>query len=138
MKNLLSLLLFILIMGSGCSNNSTEVASCSADDKNSLELVMNLQIKVKPDCVSLFRDSFEECRIGTLQEPGCISYDMYQSYADSTMFFVVETWKNKQAHTEHTETAHFLAHQERTKDVRDPGFTNAMRRLIYVCPAVNE
>lgn len=129
-----------LMLLSGCCNStkqdSTACGTCPAD-KNSLQVVMNLQRKVKPEFVSAFKASFEKCKESTIQEPGCLGYGMYQSYTDSTEFFIAEIWKNKPEHLKHMETEHLKLHLEETKDMGDPSFT-ANDVVIYVCPEVNK
>jgi quinol monooxygenase YgiN len=97
---------------------------------------MNLTRKVKPEQVAAFKASFEKCKEGTLQEPGCADYGMYQSYIDSTEFIIVETWMNKGEHLKHMETEHLKIHLEEIKDMSEPGF-KAVNTTIYVCPGVN-
>jgi quinol monooxygenase YgiN len=129
-------LLGIILVTSGCNSTSKEAgdANCCADQKQSLPVVMNLTRKIKPEFVSAFRDSFEKCRVGTLQEPGCLNYVMYQSYTDSTEFFITETWGNKGEHLKHMETEHLKIHLQEIKGMSDQSGGVS----IYVCPHVND
>jgi quinol monooxygenase YgiN len=137
MKNVIASFVCCLVILSGCNapSQKTETASCEAD-KASMKLVMNLTRKVKPEQVSAFKASFEKCKAGTLQEPGCVDYGMYQSYTDSTEFIIVETWKNKGEHLKHIETEHLKVHISEIRDMGDPTF-KATNTEIYVCPNVN-
>ncbi|GEM_PF-55233 len=138
MKKLSATLLFIAVILSGCSAPSgqkNENVSCESG-KESMEYVMNLTRKIKPEHVAAFKESFEKCRVGTLQEPGCVDYRMYQSYSDSTEFIIVETWKNKGEHLKHMETEHLKQHLQEIKNTGEPGF-QGRNAEIYVCPNVN-
>ncbi|HIX74358.1 MAG TPA: antibiotic biosynthesis monooxygenase [Candidatus Parabacteroides intestinipullorum] len=112
-------------------------AASPAMDKSTMEVVLNIQKKVKPEFVSAFRASFEKCKVSTVKEPGCISYGMYQSYSDSTLFFIEEVWKNDGELAKHGQTDHLKLHLSEIKDMNDPGF-NGFRRKIFVCPEANK
>lgn len=139
MKNVFAIMACGLLVLSGCGSPSTDkeaTASCCSTDKNELQVVMNLHRKMKPEHVSAFKTSFEKCKESTLNEPGCLDYAMYQSYTDSTVFFIAETWLNKPEHLKHMETPHLKLHLEEIKGMADPSFT-AKNVNIYVCPQVN-
>lgn len=42
----------------------------------------------------------------TLQEEGCINYDLYQNLNDATQFMFYENWASKEAHAKHSESPH--------------------------------
>ena len=105
--------------------------------KESMEVVLNIKRKVKPECVSALKESFLKCKESTLLEPGCIDYGMYQSLTDSTEFFIAETWKNDGELQKHGETAHLKQHLNEIKDMGDPSYKGSFRK-IYVCPSVND
>jgi len=135
-KSLFLLFLLGILVTSGCKftvNKDADSSSC-ADQKGTMPLVMNLTRKIKPEHVSAFRDSFEKCRVGTLQEPGCLNYVMYQSYIDSTEFLITETWANKGEHLKHMETEHLKIHIQEIKGMSEKSGGVS----IYVCPHVNE
>lgn len=102
-----------------------------------MKVVLNIQKKVKPEYVSALQASFEKCKESTVKEAGCISYGMYQSYTDSTLFFIEEVWKNEGELAKHGQTDHLKLHLSEVKDMNDPDF-KGFRRMIYVCPEVNE
>lgn len=137
MKKSLSLLFLLgILVTSGCNstaNKEADSGSC-AGLKDTMPVVMNLNRKIKPEHVSAFRDSFEKCRVGTLQEPGCLNYVMYQSYLDSTEFFITETWANKGEHLKHMETEHLKIHIQEIKGMSEKSGGVS----IYVCPHVND
>lgn len=138
MKNLITSFFCCLIILSACSTPSqkAETASCEAD-KASMEVVMSFERKIKPENVSAYKASFEKCKVGTMaEEPGCLYYAMFQSYTDSTVFMIVEAWKNKGEHIKHMETEHLKVHIGEIKDMGEPGFKGYSSE-VYVCPNVN-
>jgi quinol monooxygenase YgiN len=137
MKKLLLLFVVGICTLSACSPAANQENTSCVDQKESMVYLMNLQRKIKPEFVSAFRDSFEKCRVETLKEPGCVNYVMYQSYSDSTEFFITETWVNKEAHTLHGETPHLKVHIEDIRGMSDPDF-KANNVRVYICPHVNE
>ena len=97
MKKVFISMVCVLIALSGCTHggsNKEATADSCANGKESMEVVLNIKRKVKPECVSALKESFLKCKESTLLEPGCIDYGMYQSLTDSTEFFIAETWKN--------------------------------------------
>ena len=139
MKNVFVSIICVLTTLSACVCN-TGKEECAANPcengKDSLEVVLNIQRKVKPECVPDFKASFLKCKESTLQEPGCIHYDMYQSLTDSTEFFIAEFWKNDGELKKHVETPHLKQHLSEIKDMGDPAFKGAFKK-VFVCPKVN-
>lgn len=139
MKRLFVFMASSLLILSGCGNPSAKTegeAGCCSANKNELQVVMNLHRKVKPECVSAFKASFEKCKESTMSEPGCLDYGMYQSYTDSTEFFIAETWKNKPEHMKHMETPHLKLHLEEIREMDAPSY-QAKNVEVYVCPQIN-
>lgn len=138
MKNMLTLLLLgSLFFLSGCNtktNQATDVCSCAAD-KETMELTMNIPLKVKPEFVSKYKTAFEKCQAGTLQEEACLDYALFQSYTDSTEFHLFERWTNKPGHRNHMQTEHFKVYIEDVKGFFDTPKTQTIE--VYVCPCVN-
>lgn len=108
MKNLILNILVIVAIGfftSGLKNSSSQ-HECSYN-KDSMNVVMRFEIKVKPEYVSFLKKSFDECRAKVLElEPGCLDYSLFQSYNDSTLFCLTEAWVTKGAHNYHMQLEH--------------------------------
>ena len=140
MKKVFIPMVCVLIALSGCTNgggNKEATVDSCANGKESMEVVLNIKRKVKPECVSALKESFLKCKESTLLEPGCIDYGMYQSLTDSTEFFIAETWKNDGELQKHGEPAHLKQHLDEIKDMGDPSYKGSFRK-IYVCPSVND
>lgn len=139
MKNVFISAICALITLSGCINK-TGKEECTANScenkKDSMEVVLNIQRKVKPEHVAGLKASFLKCKESTLQEPGCIYYDMYQSLTDSTEFFIAELWENDGELQKHGETAHLKQHISEIKDMGDPSFKGVFKK-VFVCPKAN-
>jgi quinol monooxygenase YgiN len=44
----------------------------------------------------------------TRREDGCLRYDLHRSAEGPSAFLLHEVWASREAHTQHTNTAHFL------------------------------
>jgi quinol monooxygenase YgiN len=64
---------------------------------------------IKPGCETAVRTAATACRLETLKEAGCLSYDLHQSISDPTVFVFVERWESREALTAHLATAHLKA-----------------------------
>lgn len=139
MKKMLFSLACGLILLSGCNQPAAEKAAgdgCCGISKDSMQIVMNIPMKIKPESLSAYLAAFEKCRQGTLQEPGVIEYEMFRSLTDSTELFLFERWKDTPSHKAHMETPHFKQYKEETTGMRDTTFSKKTV-VTYVCPAVN-
>ena len=128
MKNLFLGIACVLLAGCVNSFKQETVTSC-CNDKSSMEVVLNLHRKVKPEYVSAYKEAFAKCKANTIQEVGCVDYGVYQSPEDSTEFLICEVWENENALAKHGETAHLKQLLEETKDM----FDGASNKKIYVC-----
>ena len=139
MKNLLLAIGCGIVLLSGCNNASNqamrgETCSCAAK-KDSLEIVMNNALKVKPEYVSAYKVALEKCREGSLKEETCLDYELFQSCIDSTEFILYERWANKPGHVAHLKTAHYLQKEVEIKIMKDTPKKKSFN--TYVCPCVN-
>ena len=130
----------IVALLAGCchsSNQSDERNTCGcAAKKDSLEIIMNIPLKIKPEFVEAYKVAFEKCQAASLQEEACLDYVLFQSYTDNTEFHLFERWTNKPGHLAHMETSHFLQYREETKGMYDKA--GSKMKVTYVCPCVNE
>lgn len=69
-------------------------------------------MKLKPGSAETARAAAALCRVETLKEPGCISYDLMQSASDPDTFAFVERWRDRAAIDTHFKTAHLQAWRE--------------------------
>jgi len=107
--------------------------------KDSMEVVMRFEIKVKPEYVAFLKQSFDACKKEVLaKEPGCLNYTMFQSYNDSTVFCINEAWATKADHDAHMQLEHTRKHLAETRDIRDNTFSSNSNYVYWVCPGANE
>lgn len=70
-------------------------------------LIANL--KIKPGSMEAVREAVAPCLEATRKEPGCISYDLFQSVDDPEALVFVERWETREALAAHFETPHLAA-----------------------------
>ena len=127
-----------LVLFSSSSAGSDPDKECTYN-KDSMKVVMRFELKVKPESVALLKQSFDACKVEVLaKEPGCLDYSLFQSYNDSTVFCITETWATKADHDEHMKLEHTIKHISETRDFRDPSFKSNTNYVYWVCPGVNE
>ena len=130
------LLTLVLLTGSSTGDFSVRE---SDHDKDSMRVVMRFELKVKPESVALLKQSFDACKVEVLaREPGCLDYTLFQSYNDSTLFCINETWATKADHNAHMQLEHTKKHLAETKGIRDPSFKSTTSYMYWVCPEVND
>jgi len=139
-KNLLFVLIGLIALAffSGSSISSDPDKDCSYS-KDSMEVVMRFEIKVKPESVALLKQSFDACKLEVLaKEPGCLDYSLFQSYNDSTLFCINETWATKGDHNAHMQLEHTKKHIAETRGIHDPSFKSTSNYVYWICPGANE
>ena len=130
--------LFVLILLTGCSTNETLQEDCS-HNKDEMRVVMRFEIKVLPEGVAFLKQSFDACKAEVLaKEPGCLDYSLFQSYNDSTVFCITETWATKADHDAHMQLEHTKKHIAETRDIRDTSFEAKGNYVYWICPGANE
>ena len=71
------------------------------------QLIIAASVKIKPEKVSEFIEQTKSLIESSRAEEGCISYTLYQSPTDSTVFIFFEEWKDQAAIDFHFNTPHF-------------------------------
>ncbi len=66
-------------------------------------------ITAKPGSEELVREALSELVAPTRNEAGCLSYSLYQSSADPTVFVTVESWNEAGDLDAHMKTEHIAA-----------------------------
>lgn len=140
MKKVFPLLVIIILLIASCSgkDNKNMLATGCLYNKDSMVVVMRFERKVQPQYVSFLKKSFDECREQVLaKEPGCLDYSLFQSYHDSTIFCITETWITKGAHNAHMELEHTKKHISETQNISDPSFKSTTGYTYWICPGAN-
>jgi len=140
MKNLLLGMIVLATIGFVTSGlkNVTPNNVCSYS-KDSMIVVMRFERKVKPENVAFLKRSFDACKAEVMsKEPGCLDYSLFQSYNDSTLFCLTESWATKGAHNAHMLLEHTKKHIAETKGIYDPSFKSTTNYTYWICPGANE
>ncbi|MDR2234380.1 MAG: antibiotic biosynthesis monooxygenase [Tannerella sp.] len=138
MKHFICIVGCVLVAFTGCrseSKTAAEADMCCVANKDSLEIIMNIPMKIKPEYVTIFKTAFDKCRAATMQEEACLAYDLFQSYTDSTEFHLFERWKNKPGHLAHMEQEHLKVYFKEIEGSRDQ--TDKKMITTIVCPILN-
>ena len=70
-------------------------------------LIVHVHVRVKPDCIEVFRDATLENARRSVEEPGIARFDVAQQAEDPTRFVLVEVYREAEAPARHKETAHY-------------------------------
>ena len=75
-------------------------------------ITLKVQIRVKEECISAFKEAMAKNHAGTLKEPGNVRFDVNQGIDDPCQFFLHEVFESRNAHAAHLETDHFKVFME--------------------------
>jgi (4S)-4-hydroxy-5-phosphonooxypentane-2,3-dione isomerase len=85
-------------------------------------LILQVNVRVKPNQVEAFREATTANSKGSLAEPGVARFDVLQNEEDPTRFMLVEAYRTREAIAAHKETAHYRAWVEAvTPIMAEPG-----------------
>jgi (4S)-4-hydroxy-5-phosphonooxypentane-2,3-dione isomerase len=77
------------------------------EEKGRSMLIVQVTVRVKPDCVDAFRNATIENARQSVREPGITRFDVLQQADDPTRFVLIEGYRNADALARHKETAHY-------------------------------
>jgi autoinducer 2-degrading protein len=75
-------------------------------------LIVQVHVRVLPECVEAFRAATLENARQSVQEPGIARFDVIQQEEDPTRFVLVEVYRGAEAPGQHKATAHYLKWRE--------------------------
>ncbi len=70
------------------------------------ELIVIAHARAKEGSEDAIKTALRECSVPTLQEPGCIAYELYRGGADGRSFYTRERWRSKSDFDLHMGSAH--------------------------------
>ncbi|MGA2139377.1 MAG: putative quinol monooxygenase [Verrucomicrobiia bacterium] len=70
-------------------------------------LIVHVHVRVKPECVEVFRRICVENARNSVKEPGVARFDVVQQADDPTRFVLVEVYRTTDAPAKHKETPHY-------------------------------
>lgn len=78
--------------------------------------IIHAHIKVKPQYRNLFLEKVEALILNSQMEEGNMSYQLYESTAESNAFVMLEEWRDEAAIQFHNHTPHFKEFGAISKD----------------------
>jgi quinol monooxygenase YgiN len=66
----------------------------------------------------------------TRSEPGCINYDLHQSFEEEGLFVLYENWVSKEALDQHLEMPHLVAFKEKAPSLLAEPLDISLWRMI--------
>lgn len=93
--------------------------------------VVIANIQVKPECVEAFRAACVANSQGSLQEPGCLRFDVLQQHDDPTRFALFEIYRTPEGFAAHKDTAHYAAWAEIAASMQAGQRSSAKYQLIH-------
>ncbi|WP_165244903.1 putative quinol monooxygenase [Paludisphaera soli] len=93
--------------------------------------VVIANIQVKPECVEAFRAACVENSRNSLQEPGCLRFDVLQQHDDPTKFALFEIYRRPEDLGLHKETAHYAAWAEQAAAMQAGARSSAKYAKVY-------
>jgi (4S)-4-hydroxy-5-phosphonooxypentane-2,3-dione isomerase len=76
-------------------------------------LILQVNVRVKSEHVTAFREATTANAKGSLAEPGIARFDVLQNEEDPTRFMLIEGYRRREAIAAHKETAHYREWVER-------------------------
>ena len=90
-------------------------------------LIVIAQLNAKPEFAAQFRTALELLIAATLQEPGCLRYQLHQSLESPHSWMLYEEWESEAALSAHQQQPHFLAFVADTQE----WFANSLVRRYH-------
>jgi autoinducer 2-degrading protein len=80
-------------------------------------LIVHVHVRVKPECVEVFRQATIDNARHSVQEPGIVRFDVIQRHDDPTRFVLIEIYRTDQDPARHKETAHYATWRDTVADL---------------------
>ena len=80
-------------------------------------LIVHVHVRVKPECVELFKVATLENARRSMEEPGIARFDVLQQQDDPTRFVLVEAYRTADAPAAHKATAHYAKWRDTVADM---------------------
>jgi quinol monooxygenase YgiN len=80
-------------------------------------LIQQVFIHVKPESLNAFLEATKENSRNSVQEPGCVRFDILQQQDDPTRVVLLEIYKGPSDLDHHRTTSHFLKWRETVPDM---------------------
>ncbi|MHB1305450.1 MAG: putative quinol monooxygenase [Limisphaerales bacterium] len=94
-------------------------------------LVVQVMVRVKPECVESFKQATIANARESLQEPGIARFDVVQQADDPTRFVLVEAYRSPDAPAKHKETAHYATWRDTVAPMMAEPRTSVKFAAVY-------
>jgi (4S)-4-hydroxy-5-phosphonooxypentane-2,3-dione isomerase len=75
--------------------------------------IVSITLTVKPELIDEFeRAALLNARTSVAQDPGCLRFDVSQSYDNPGVWVFYEVYDSPEAHAAHRQAPHFFVYQE--------------------------
>jgi quinol monooxygenase YgiN len=92
-------------------------------------LTIVARIEAKPDKIELVKGELLKLIQPTLNEPGCVQYDLHQDNEDKAVFLFYENWDSYELWQAHMNSAHLKDYQRATDGAVVSVIINQMARI---------
>ncbi|HWT23999.1 MAG TPA: putative quinol monooxygenase [Solirubrobacteraceae bacterium] len=72
-----------------------------------MDVVVTVRYRAKPGEADTIRRIFHLMREASLDEPGCLAYEIHEAAEDQSVFFIYERYADMAAFRAHQESEHF-------------------------------
>ncbi|MDG3003419.1 putative quinol monooxygenase [Paludisphaera mucosa] len=93
--------------------------------------VVIANIQVKPESIEAFREACVENSRGSIQEPGCLQFDVLQQQDDPTKFALFEIYRGPDDFAAHKETSHYAAWAEKAAAMQAGSRSSAKFHKVF-------
>jgi len=98
-------------------------------------LMVQVQVRVKPQCVEAFRQATLANARASVQEPGIARFDVLQQQDNPTRFVLVEVYRTAQDPARHKDTAHYQKWRDTVADMMAEPRTSVKYTNIFPAEA---
>lgn len=75
-------------------------------------VILQVHIRVRPEFTDAFQEATLQNAHQSVQEPGCLRFDVAQQSDDPTRYVLIEVYRSEAAIDAHRQTAHFAKWRE--------------------------
>jgi autoinducer 2-degrading protein len=96
--------------------------------------IAEVHIRIKPDRVDDFMALIEANHRASIDEPGCLRFDVARSKTDPTEFRLWEVYVDEAAAAEHKTTRHYLAFRANVTELQAEDRFSELFEGVFVGP----
>ena len=86
--------------------------------------IVQVHVRVKPECVEAFKQASTENARNSVLEPGIARFDVLQQEDDPTRFVLIEVYRSVADTAKHKETRHYAAWRDAVAEMMaEPRFS---------------